>query len=106
MKCQMERYNPVKIFWHRRNAFEAILFFRFNWNDRDKLYHLQNLTHAILSPTVGSFLTNGTASYFFDPVLPEEINCSICPKNPTRKCHANGKHSLFFFVFLHQILIH
>ena len=68
----------------------------------------KNLTHTILSPTVDyfvnfgtshpslpsstTFLTNVTASYF-DPVLPEEINCSICPKNPTRKFHANGKHS-------------
>ena len=71
----------------------VFLFFRFN------------LTRAILSPTVDDFvnlgttrpslpsLTNGTASYF-DPFLPEEINCSICPKNPTRKFHANGKRSL------------
>ena len=29
----------------------------------------------------------------YDPFLPEEINCSICPKNPTRKFHANGKRS-------------
>ena len=84
-------------------------FFCFNRNDQDKLYHLQNLTRAILSPTVddfvnlgtsrpslpsstGLFLTNGTASYL-DLFLPEEINCSICPKNPTQKFHANGKRS-------------
>ena len=64
----------------------------------------KSLTPAILSPTVNDFvnlgtshpslpsstgllLTNGTASYF-DPFLPEEINCSICPKNPTQKSHA------------------
>ena len=49
-------------------------------------------SHPSLLSSTGSFLTNGTASYF-DPFLPEEINCSICPKNPTRKFHANGKRS-------------
>ena len=76
-------------------------FFHFNQNDRDKLYHLQkshschSLTHGrrlcepgtsrpSLPSSTGSFLTNGTASYF-DPFLPEEINCSICPKKSLPK---------------------
>ena len=80
----------------------------------------KNLTRAILSPTVddfvnlgtsrprllssiGSFLTNGTASYF-DPFLSEEINCSICPTNPTQKIHANGKRSSFLFETLRFLL--
>ena len=59
----------------------------------------KNLTRAILSTMVAdffnlgssrpslpsstrSFLTNCIASYF-EAFLPEEINCSICPKNPT-----------------------
>ena len=90
---------------------KVFLFFRFNRNDRDKLYHLQksylchSLTHCrwlcepwhlsrpSLPSSTGSFLTNGTTASYFDPFLPEEINCSICPKNLTRKFHANGKRS-------------
>ena len=58
---------------------KVFLFFRFNRNDRDKLYHLQkshlchSLTHGrrlcepgtsrpSLPSSLGSFLTNGTAS--------------------------------------------
>ena len=106
MKCQMERFNPVKIFRNRRNAFEGSFFVSTEMTGISCTIY-KNLTRAILSPTVdnfvnldtsrpslpistGSFLTNGTASYF-DPLLPEEINCSICPKNHTRKFRANGK---------------
>ena len=98
---------------------KVFLFFRFNRNDWDKLYHLQkshlchSLTHgrqlcepgtshpSLLSST-GSFFTNGTASYF-DPFLPEEINCSTCSKNPTQKFHANGQRSSIQVAYRTQI---
>ena len=58
-------------------------------------YNFVNLgtSRPSLPSSTGSFLTNGTASYF-DPFLTEEINRSICPKNPTWKFHANDKRSL------------
>ena len=90
MKCQMEQFNPVKDFWNRRNAFENItsFFVSTKMTGISCTTICKNLTHVILSPTVaddfanlgtsrpsllsstGSFLTNGTASYF-DPFLPE-----------------------------------
>ena len=75
---------PMKIFRNRRNAFEGIpLFFVSTEMTGISCTICKNLTRAILSPTVddfvnlgtsrpsllsstGSFLTNGTASYF-DP---------------------------------------
>ena len=108
MKCQMEQFNPVKIFQNRRNAFKGIPLFSFQpkFMTGISCTICKNLTRAILSPnskvndfvnpgtsrpslpsSTGLLLTNGTASYF-DPFLPEEINCSICPKNPTQKSHA------------------
>ena len=119
IKCQVEWFNPVKIFRNKRNTFKGIPpFFPFSQNDQDKLYHLQkshschSLTHGqqlcepgtsrpSLLSSIGSFLTNGTASYF-DPFLTEEINRSICPQNPTRKFHANGKRSCILWKILLQ----
>ena len=57
MKCQMERFNSVKIFRNRRNAFEGVPLFLFQL----KLHHMQNLTRAILSSTVDDFVNLGTS---------------------------------------------
>ena len=107
--------HPVKIYRNKRNTFEYSSFFVSTEMTRISCTICKNLTRAIhslmvdnfvnlgtsrpsLPSSTGSFLTNGTASYF-DPFLPEEINCSICPKNPTRKFHANGKRLGIQFVF-------
>ena len=92
---------PSENFWNRRNAFEGIpLLFVSTKMTGISCTICKNLTSACHSLThgrrlcepgtsrpslpssIGLFMTNGTASYF-DPFLPEEINCSICPKNPT-----------------------
>ena len=96
VKCQMERFKPVKIFpeykecLRRYSSFfvstKVVPFAKISpmpfSHPRSTTVNLGTSHPRILSST-GSFLTNGTALYF-DPFLPERINCSICPKNPTQ----------------------
>ena len=63
-------------------------------------------THPSLPNSTGSFLTNGTASYVVLFLLEKNILfLPICPKNPTWKFHANGKHTPYLWSTVYEILI-
>ena len=82
---------------------KVFLFFRFNRNDRDKLYQshsCHSLTHGrrlcepgTSRPSLPSSI--GRYSIVFWPVFNGRNKLfRFVPKNPTRKFHANGKRSI------------
>ena len=62
MKCHMERFNPVKIFRNRRNAWpRCFSFFVSTEMTGISCTICKNITRVILSPTVDDFVDLGTS---------------------------------------------